>query len=129
MWTSTLLEDEALRLQPAMVMLLNTAAPASGIATSVPLVPLQPPVPPVTVSVNVVACVAEAPVPVILIVYVPAGVDVVVATVSVDEPPEVTDAGLNDAVAPLGKPLALSATLCALPAVVAVLTVAVTEPP
>src|SRR6266511_45284 len=49
--------------------------------------------------------------------------------VIVDEPPEVTDGGLNDALAPLGTPLADSDTVCALPEVVAVLTVALVEPP
>src|SRR5438874_1227213 len=38
MCTSTVVVAEALRLQPVTAMLLNTAAPASGMATSVPLV-------------------------------------------------------------------------------------------
>ena len=49
--------------------------------------------------------------------------------VSVDEAPEVTLDGLNVAVAPLGSPLALRLTVWAVPLVVVVLTVAVTEPP
>jgi hypothetical protein len=47
----------------------------------------------------------------------------------VDEPPEVTVDGLNDAVAPLGSPLAERLTDWAEPLVVAVPTVAVTDPP
>src|SRR4029453_8313744 len=49
--------------------------------------------------------------------------------VIVDEPPEVTDGGLNDALAPPGRPLADRPTVCGLPEVVAVLTVAVIELP
>src|SRR6266536_3705666 len=49
--------------------------------------------------------------------------------VIVDEPPEVTEPGLKDAVAPPGRPLAEKVTVCALPEVVAVLTVAVVDPP
>src|SRR5688500_6725001 len=49
--------------------------------------------------------------------------------VSVAEPPAVTDDGLNEAVAPAGRPLADSVTVCAVPAVTAVLTVVVPEPP
>ena len=89
----------------------------------------QPPPPPVTVNENGVVCVAEVPVPVTVTEYAPAGVVPLVVIVIVDEPPEVTDAGLNEALAPLGKPLAERLTVWALPDVVAVLTVAVTEPP
>ena len=49
--------------------------------------------------------------------------------VSVDEEPALTLAGENDAVAPLGSPLALSDTNCALPDVTAVDTVAVALDP
>ena len=49
--------------------------------------------------------------------------------VSVDEPPAVTEAGLNDAVAPAGRPLAEKVTVCAEPLVTAVETVVETEPP
>jgi hypothetical protein len=49
--------------------------------------------------------------------------------VSVEEAPELTDAGLNDAVTPLGRPLALSATDSELPDVTAVETVAVAFEP
>jgi hypothetical protein len=47
----------------------------------------------------------------------------------VDEPPEVTEEGLNEAVAPAGRPEAERFTVWALPLVVAVETVAETEPP
>ena len=53
----------------------------------------------------------------------------VVVIVIVDEEPDVTDVGLNDAVAPAGRPLAVNDTDCALPAVVAVETVVEVEPP
>ena len=46
-------------------------------------------------------------------------------TVNVDEPPEVTVVGLNDADAPGGTPLTERLTVCAEPLVMAVLTVAV----
>ena len=77
----------------------------------------------VTVSDTVVLCVADVPVPVTVTVLVPVGVDAAVAMVSVELPPELTLAGLKEAVAPLGKPLALSATGCAVPDVTAVLIV------
>ena len=82
-----------------------------------------------TVNVNVVVCVAVVPVPVIVIVYVQAAVPAVVASVNVDEEPDVTVAGEKDAVTPLGSPLALSETDWALPEVVVVDTVAVVPEP
>ena len=75
---------------------------------------------PLTVSVNVVVCVADAPVPVTVMAYVPLGVVVDVLTVRVDDPPEFTEVGLNDAVAPVGRPDAASETDCAEPDVTAV---------
>jgi hypothetical protein len=88
----------------------------------------QPPAP-LTVSEKDVVWVALVPVPVIVTGKVPAGVVVAVVIVMVDEPPAVTDDGLNDAVAPDGRPLADSETVCAEPEVTAVDTVADTEPP
>src|SRR5262245_8274736 len=49
--------------------------------------------------------------------------------VMVEEPPAVTDGGLNDALAPAGRPLAENVTVSAEPEMTAVLTVAFTEPP
>ncbi len=49
--------------------------------------------------------------------------------VSVLEPPAVTEVGLNDAVAPVGRPEALRLTVCALPEVTAVLIVLVPDAP
>ena len=60
----------------------------------------------------------------IVTAYVPGTVELEVEIVSVDEPPAVTEDGENDAVAPLGRPLALSETVCAEPEVTAVETVA-----
>lgn len=83
----------------------------------------------VTVRLNAVECVAVEPVPVIVTVYVPAGVELEVEIVNVDDDPAVTDAGENDAVAPLGRPLAPSVTDCADPDVTAVETVALAPEP
>jgi hypothetical protein len=82
-----------------------------------------------TVSVNVVVCDPVAAVPVIVIGYVPTGVTLEVPIVNVDDDPDVTDVGENDAVAPDGSPLALSDTDSALPEVTAVETVAVVPAP
>jgi hypothetical protein len=78
---------------------------------------------------NDVECVADVPVPVIVMVYVPAVVELDVESVSVDDPPAVTDVGENDAVTPLGRPLALSETVCAEPDVTAVETVVLVPEP
>src|SRR4249920_1245085 len=73
-----------------------------------------------TVSETEVEWVADAPVPVTVTVTVPTGVAPVVVIVNVEDWPELMVDGLNDAVAPLGRPEALSATLWALPLVTAV---------
>lgn|SRR5581483_2421838 len=57
-----------------------------------------------TARLTLVLCVAAPAAPVMVSVYVPAAVPLVVFTVSVDVPAGVTDAGLNDAVAPAGRP-------------------------
>src|SRR5947208_2063806 len=49
--------------------------------------------------------------------------------VKVELPPEVTEAGLNDALAPVGRPETLRFTVCALPEVTAVLMVVLPLPP
>ena len=67
--------------------------------------------------------------PVIVNVKVPAAAAVVVLTVRVALPPEVTDVGEMEAVTPAGVAEAESITVCALPDVVAVLMVAVAELP
>ncbi len=77
----------------------------------------------VTVSATVVECVALDPVPVTVIAYDPGAALESAATVIVDEPPAVTDAGLKFADAPAGNPLALRLTDCAEPLVTAVLIV------
>jgi len=65
-----------------------------------------------TAKVTVVLCVADPLVPVTVNVAFPPGVAAVVATVMVVEPaPPVMVAGLNDAVAPAGKPLAEGVTV------------------
>jgi hypothetical protein len=79
----------------------------------------------VTVRVSVVVCDPVVPVPVIVTGYVPVAVEDATASVSVDDEPDVTVLGENDAVAPLGNPLALNDTDSALPEVTAVETVAV----
>src|ERR1700686_2217443 len=82
-----------------------------------------------TTSVTVVLCVADVPVPVTVTVDDPVGVDVMVVIVMSELPPEVTDEGLKLAPAPDGRPLAVSATLCDDPLVVAVLIVVEPLPP
>jgi hypothetical protein len=74
----------------------------------------------VTVRPTVVVCVAVEPVPVTVIVYVPGAVDAPALTVIVDEPPPVSDEGLNPTVVPAGWPLAVSVTVWAEPEVTVV---------
>ena len=59
----------------------------------------------VTTNVALVECVNKAVLPVIVSVYVPAGVLAAVVTVSVDEPEFAMYVGTNAAVAPDGNPL------------------------
>jgi hypothetical protein len=68
-------------------------------------------------------------VPVTVTAYVPAGVAALVVIVSVLLPPEVTEDGLNDALAPDGRPDADNATDSAEPDVTAVDTVVVAAEP
>jgi hypothetical protein len=65
----------------------------------------------VTVNETLVECVTEAPVPVTVTVYVPAGVLAPAVSVSVELLPAVTEAGLKEADAPVGKPLAERVTV------------------
>jgi hypothetical protein len=81
-----------------------------------------------TVSAMLVAWVAADPVPVTVSVYVPAAAEPEL-TVSVDEPPVVTDVGLTDAVAPGGTPLTVRLIVSALPLTSAVEIVEVPEDP
>lgn len=81
----------------------------------------------VIVKETVVVWVALVPVPVTVTVYVPVAA-VPAPSVSVELPPAVTDAGLNEAVAPDGTPLALSETVCAEPLVTVVAIVDVALP-
>lgn len=53
--------------------------------------------------------------PEIVSVYVPAGVEVVVLTVTVEEPPTDTDVGLKVAVAPVGSPVTVNALTVPVP--------------
>jgi hypothetical protein len=62
---------------------------------------------PCTTNVTVAVCDRVPLVPVIVRVYVPAGVVVAVETVSVELPELLTDIGLKLAVAPVGNPLTL----------------------
>src|SRR3954466_15363973 len=75
-----------------------------------------------TVSENEAVWSVLAPSAVTVIGKLPVGVDAEVAMVSVEEPPDCTVAGLNDAVAPAGRPDADSEIDWAEPDVVAVLT-------
>ena len=62
-------------------------------------------VPELTTSATFVLCARLPLVPVIASVEFPAGVEVAVVTVSVDDPTELTDAGLKLPPAPAGRPL------------------------
>src|SRR5260370_32685927 len=64
-----------------------------------------------TTNVTVVVCVKLPLVPVMASVGLPVGVELLVETVSVEVPEPLTEVGLNVAVASVGKPLALRATL------------------
>jgi hypothetical protein len=82
-----------------------------------------------TTSVTVVLCVRVPLVPVTVNVELPAGVLPVVVIVSVDVPDVVTEAGLNDAVAPVGSPLALRFTVPVNPFNAPIVAVYVVDPP
>src|SRR3989442_12681575 len=71
----------------------------------------------VTVSVTDSVCDALVPVPVTVTVYVPVAVLAPTPNVRVELPPALIGVGLNDAVVPVGTPLAPSVTLCAEPLV------------
>src|SRR5438105_2279199 len=92
-----------------------------------------PPPPPavVTVSETEVVCVTPPPVPVTVTLYVPAGVDAPAMMVIVDEPEPgaAIEVGLKLAVAPVGSPLADSATAALKPPETVVLIVEVPEVP
>src|SRR5260221_2104601 len=90
-----------------------------------------PPPPEVTVSVTVVACDLPPPVPVTVMGYVPAGVeaDVVIVRPDVPEPGAAIDAGLNAALAPVGRPVVVNATEELKPPETAVVIVDTPAPP
>lgn len=70
---------------------------------------------PCTINVTVPVCARVPLVPVIVNVYVPAGVVVAVVTDSAELPEPETDAGLRLAVAPVGSPLTLKFTVSVKP--------------
>jgi hypothetical protein len=78
----------------------------------------------VTLRLSVAVCDPDAAVPVIVTLYVPAAADDDAVSVNVDDEPELTDEGENDAVTPVGRPVALSETDSEVPDVTAVETVA-----
>ena len=83
----------------------------------------------VTFTVMDAVCVADAAVPVTVMVYVSSGVVASAATVSVELAPAVTLVGANVAVAPAGRPVAERVTVSGVPAVAVVDTVVVPELP
>lgn len=107
-------------LVAAVLMVEGPLVPCTSVS-DVGLAPIEKSFAAVTVSPTVVLCVALVPVPVIVIVEVAAGVVALVVIVRVELPPLVTVAGLNEALAPLGRPLAESDTLWADPLVTVVL--------
>src|SRR5258708_3810462 len=84
------------------------------LVTGTPLVSVVTPPPPlvVTTRLTVVECVLPPPVPVTVIGYVPAGVDADAVRVisEVPDPGAAIDDGLKPAVAPEGRPVAVSTT-------------------
>ena len=64
-----------------------------------------------TTSVTVAECERLPLVPVMVIVKLPAGVEPLVETLSVEDPEPLTEVGLKLAEAPAGNPLALKETL------------------
>ena len=98
--------------------------PVSNPPFTIPLVVVA-----VTVSETVVAWVLDGPVPVTVMVLVPAGVDDKVVIVSVELAPLLTGFGLKAAEAPEGRPDALRLTLTAEPLVIAVAMLEVPLPP
>src|SRR6266487_1559682 len=91
-------------------------------ATDSPLIDNSPPPVP-TVRLVPAVCVTPAAVPVTVSAEVPSGVPAAVVTVSVELPPAGTGLGLKAAVAPLGRPDALSVTSPGVPPSAAVCTV------
>jgi len=112
-----LIEDEPAVVQPLKFPVSNP-----------PFVTPDPPEE-FTVSVMLVEWVAEVPVPVTVTVYVPTGVVGDVAMVRVELLPDWIVWGLKLAVAPDGRPLAESETVCDWPLVTVVEMVEVPLPP
>jgi hypothetical protein len=83
----------------------------------------------VTTSETPAVCVAVDEAPVIVSAKVPVGVPLVIATVNVDVPPAVTEAGANVPVAPEGNPATERFTVWAVPDVTWVVTVNVVFAP
>jgi hypothetical protein len=115
---------------PALFQLaLATTPAASELPIAVVLVPLKSmliapeELPDVTTSVTEAAWFSAPLAPVIVNVELPIGVLPVVVMVSVEEPELVTDAGLNEAVAPVGNPLELRFTVPVNPFNAAIVTV------
>ncbi len=84
---------------------------------------------PPTVNRYVAVLSTAVPSPVTLTSYEPSGVLDVVAIFRVDELPDCTELGSNDAVAPEGRPVALNCTVWAEPLPITVFTVAVADSP
>jgi hypothetical protein len=94
-----------------------------------PLLSGVAPLPAVTVSEALALWVAVVEVPVTVKVAVADGAPAVAVSVKVELPPVVTEVGLKEPVTPVGRPDTDSATLCALPLTMAVLTVNAVELP
>ncbi len=84
--------------------------------------------PPVRVSVYCAVC-SWVPAPFTVKVYAPGAAADVVDTVMTEVAPDCTEDGLKETLTPLGRPLADRFTVCALPELIVVRTVAVTELP
>jgi hypothetical protein len=94
---------------PAVIVTVYVAVPPLVIVllAGVTAIEKSPP----TTSVTFTVCATGPLAPLIVRAYEPGGVAAVVETLSVVEPDAVTDPGLNEAVAPEGRPLTLKSTM------------------
>ena len=96
---------------PAAMVALYVVVPPLPIVLLAGVTAIEKSPPPATTNVTFTVCVTGPLAPLIVRAYEPGGVVALVETLMVVEPAAVTDAGLNEAVAPEGRPLALKLTM------------------
>jgi len=96
---------------PAVIVAVYVAVPPLAIVVLAGVTAIEKSPPPATTNVTFTVCVTGPLAPLIVRAYEPGGVAALVETLIVVEPAAVTDAGLNEAVAPEGRPLALKLTM------------------